>query len=246
MPGKSILPSAWQLPPAIVDRLGDEAGRQRAMAADGHLLLILHAPPEDDDLDRIGRFFWRSTDGTWQSSALGAGTHAIGKHLDEFARQLTDLESQADRAQSAKEFFAILRRIGPLQRTVRNLQRVMQEARELEPNDHDLIVWRDRTYALERIAELVYADAKNGLDYATAYRAEQQAASGERMARAAHRLNLLAAFFFPIAALTAIFGTNLDHGFEHLNPPIPFLICLGSGILLGLVLAGFISRSGRG
>ena len=244
MPAKSILPPQWEPPAAIVERLGDEAGRQRAMAADGHLLLILHVPPGPEDLERQGRFFWRKPDGSWRSDALGAGPPAIVRHLDEYAKLITDLESRGDAAQVAQDYFSILQHVAPLQRSARNLHLVLQEAREACPDDHDIIVWRDRAYAIERTADLVHSDAKNGLDFAVAHRAEQQAASSERMATAAHRLNLLAAFFFPIAALTAIFGTNLKHGFETLNPPIPFLICLGAGILMGLILSSFVGRGG--
>lgn len=242
MPTKSILPPQWELPQAIVERLGEEAGRQRAMSVDGHLLLILHVPPGPEDLERKGRFFWRKPDGSWRSDAFGAGPPAVARHLDEYTKLINDLESLGDAAKVAQDYFSILRQIAPLQRSARNLHLVLQEAREKCPDDHDIIVWRDRAYGLERTADLVYSDAKNGLDYAVAHRAEQQAASAERMATAAHRLNLLAAFFFPIAALTAVFGTNLQHGFETIHAPIPFFICLGSGILLGLVLSGFVGR----
>ena len=60
-----------------------------------------------------------------------------------------------------------------------------------------------------------------------------------------HRLNVLAAFFFPIATLMAIFGTNLQHGLETLSPPIPFLIVLGIGFLAGCIMTGFIKRRSK-
>ena len=59
MTNRSILPAVWQVPQEFRDRLGDRAGRQRAMAADGHLLLVLHRPPGPEDAERSGRFFWR-------------------------------------------------------------------------------------------------------------------------------------------------------------------------------------------
>ena len=73
-----ILPSAWQVPAAIRNRLGSRVGRQRTMAADGHLLLVLHAPPKPDDPERVGRFFWRNPQGEWLSKDLGSGIRAFG------------------------------------------------------------------------------------------------------------------------------------------------------------------------
>ncbi len=57
---KSILPAGWSVPEEIGGRLGDTGGRQRALAANGHLLLVLHELPGDDDKIRIGRFFCAS------------------------------------------------------------------------------------------------------------------------------------------------------------------------------------------
>jgi len=42
----SILPTSWDIPQSIRRRLGNRVGRQRSMSADGHLLLVMHAPPD--------------------------------------------------------------------------------------------------------------------------------------------------------------------------------------------------------
>jgi Mg2+ and Co2+ transporter CorA len=79
------------------------------------------------------------------------------------------------------------------------------------------------------------------LEYAVARRAEEQARSSHAMAVSAHRLNLLAAFFFPLATLAAVFGMNLPHGLENVSPPIPFLATLGVGLVMGLFLRGLVT-----
>ena len=56
------------------------------------------------------------------------------------------------------------------------------------------------------------------------------------MATAAHRLNLMASFFFPIATLSAIFGMNILHGWEDEPGPIPFLVLIMAGLLGGVFL----------
>jgi len=91
----------------------------------------------------------------------------------------------------------------------------------------------------------LHDDLKNGLDYAVARQAEQQAESTYQMSVAAYRLNVLAAFFFPIATLMAVFGSNLRHGFEdwdQLNRPYMLLGVLAAGLLFGMVLSIFITR----
>jgi hypothetical protein len=149
------VPTQWQLPSLFVHRLGDTVGRQRAMTAEGHLLLVLHEPP-----------------------VAGVPERTAGE--------------------------------------------------------------------IERAVELVHGDAKHGLDFLIAHQAEQQAARTYEMAVAAHRLNLLAALFFPVATLSAvysaIFGMILAHGEQGWSTPALFWFLLGLGMVGGLVLARFIAH----
>jgi hypothetical protein len=105
-----------------------------------------------------------------------------------------------------------------------------------------LINLRDRAYVLERSAELLFDGSKNALEFLVAKRAEQQAKSSFQMEVAAHRLNMLVAFFFPVATLTAIFGVNLEHGLETYRPPYSFFGVIVIGLVLGAALALFVGR----
>lgn len=240
MAEKSILPAIWDVPPIFRKRLGAKAGRQRAMFSDGHLLLVLHLPPRPEDDERIGRFFWRSPDGTWRSNDLGSGLGAIEKHLNQFAEIVEEYDNREEQATSAEEYFAVIEGLAPIHRAGRHMHQALQEARQLCPEDRDIINFRDRAYDIERTAELVYHGAQNSLDYIVARQTEEQARSSHQMAIAAHRLNLLAAFFFPIATLSAVFGVNLLHGYEQVPPPIPFLAVMACGLLMGVVLTRFV------
>ncbi|MBT4866649.1 MAG: hypothetical protein HON53_16220 [Planctomycetaceae bacterium] len=242
MAAPSILPSVWKVPQVFRDRLGTKAGRQRTMVADGHLLLVLHAPPGADDDDRKGRFFWRQPDGKWSSAAFGSGPGALKKHLGEYTALLVAREEQDEDAVSAKDYFAVISTLAPIKRSARHQHEVLQEARQICPEDRDLISLRDQAYQIERMSELLYDDAKNGLDFSMAIQSEAQARSSHRMSVAAHRLNVLAGFFFPIATLTTVFGVNLDHGFEHKYQPIPFLVCAGVGLMAGLIINAVLRR----
>jgi Mg2+ and Co2+ transporter CorA len=242
LPLKSILPPAWNVPEEFKSRLGDSAGRQRAMFAEGQLLLVLHAPPGPDDDHRDARLFWRDAAGNWKASGItGAGITALRNHLEDFATRLDKLEARFQAADTATEYFELLQAIAPLHRTTRNMHTALQNAREMLPNDREMISLRDRAGELEREAELLHTDSKNGMDYTVARRSEELAGRSYDMAVASHRLNLLAALFFPIATASSIFGMNLNHGLNDRNVEI-FLLVLLISFLVGGVLMLLINR----
>jgi len=71
---------------------------------------------------------------------------------------------------------------------------------------------------------------------------EEQAVNAHQMAVQSHRLNLLVAFFFPLATLVAIFGSEMKHGLEEYlpHPYYLFYIVTGVGLVLGGLLAGWL------
>lgn len=245
MAENSPLPVAWEVPAIFRQRLGASAGRQRAMRAEEHLLLVLHAPPQPDDDERQGRYFWRNPEGKWRSSDLGDGIGALKAHLEQYAAVVEKFDQQEDHASSAEDYFALIEGMVPLYRAAQHMHHVLQQAREAVPEDRTLINFRDQAYAIERRAELLYTTAKNGLDYAIARRSEEQARASHRMATSAHRLNILAAFFFPVATLSAVLGVNLRHTFEERYAPYAFLTFVAAGLLCGIVLTLFIMRTPR-
>jgi Mg2+ and Co2+ transporter CorA len=212
------------------------------MSADGHLLVILHEPPRPEETGRRGRLFWREPDGTWHSNSLGSGIRALEQHIDEYAEVLQTMEDSEDRAQTSDDYFPLLQAIAPVFRSARNMHDTLQQARETVREDRGLITARDHAYTVQRTAELLQSDIKNGLDCAIARRAEEEAASSREMAEAGHRLNVLAAVFFPVVTIASIFGMNLDHGLEHAFKPVLFWIVLLIGIVSGFVLKASIMR----
>lgn len=240
--GRFHLPPDWQLPETIVNRLGDKAGRQRVMAADGHLLLVLHEPPKPAEAERTGRPFWRDREASWRSRGLGDGPQVLSRHIAEFATQIEAMETMWADAETAADHFFLLRTIAPTYRTIRNLHAVLQEARTLATVDRDLINARDAVGELERTIELLHADVKNGLDFTIAHQAEIQAEQAHNMAVASHRLNLMAAVFLPLGTLAAVFGMNLAHGLDGMKSTFLFWGLLITGLLLGIVLAKLIAK----
>jgi hypothetical protein len=235
MEPKSILPEIWNVPKIFRRRLGATVGRQRVMESEGHLLLVLHAPPSPDDDERHGRFYWRQPDGTWSTSEDGNGLTALNRNLTEYEDLMEQHDREVESASNAESYFEVLEALAPRHRAARNMHQVLQEARKLVPEDRDVLNFRDRAYNVERTAELLHAEAQHALDFAVAKRAEEQALASHQMTVAAHRLNMLAALFFPIATLSAIFGMNLKHGMEDLPGPLPFLLLVGLGMAIGVV-----------
>ncbi|MGI9471357.1 MAG: hypothetical protein ACR2NZ_07500, partial [Rubripirellula sp.] len=101
MQSESMLPATWDVPQVFRDRLGSHVGRQRAMVADDHLLLVLHVPPKPDQDERRGRFFWLKPDGNWTSDQLGSGPAAMKKHLDASDKQLEELEKMEEQTENS-------------------------------------------------------------------------------------------------------------------------------------------------
>jgi Mg2+ and Co2+ transporter CorA len=201
------------------------------MESEGHLLVVLHEPPNPGETERRGRYFWREPDGIWKSNSLGTGIQALRKHVAEYAERFQALDDQLQQATTSDDYFRVLQEVAPLHRAARNLHAALQQARELLPADHDLVVLRDQAGEVERAAELLQSDAKHGLDFLVARKTEDQAQRGYEMAVSAHRLNLLAAIFFPIATLSAIFGMNLEHGLPQQS----------QGVFWGVLIFGLVS-----
>lgn len=236
MKKKPLLPKSWEVPQIIRDRLGNRPGRQRAMLEEGHLLLILHAPPKPDEDTREGRYFWREPDGTWHTNLHGSGIAALQQHLKEFREAIEKQEEAEERASGAEDYFRVLRELTPLKRTARNLYNTLQQAREMVPAEQSLITSRDEAYVLDREADLLHGDAMNGLNYFMAKQAEQQANQSLHIAQAGNRLNALAAIFLPLATIASLLGMNVKHGFEDFPPPLLFIVVLAGGLSLGLIL----------
>lgn len=210
------------------------------MEAGGHLLVVLHEPPEAEEIERAGRIFWRDDNGNWMPQAMRHGAHSLGEIIDEYDKAIDKLDEREDRADTAEDYFDILKDLSPLVRAANNLHNTLQKAREAAPEDRELISLRDAAYAMARRVELLANDTRHALDYRIARRAEEQAQHSERMAAASHRLNLLVAFFFPIATLTGIFGMNLHNPLEELSERMGAMFMVGV-LLLGLVLGGALT-----
>jgi len=242
-----VIPSSWEeVPGTIKARFGANAGKQRAMFHDGHLVLVAHLVPLHDEIDRKAALFWRNPSGVWKAAGEAKGSLSGLKALVESYRQrAVDLEHQFEGAKRAADYFKILQEAAPLLRAARHLHKMLQDAREAVPLELDLIGLRDMAGDAERTAELVMADAKAGLDFTVAQRAEEQADAAEHIARSSHRLNLIAALFLPVSAIGSVFGVNLMHGLETKASPWLFWAFIILSFAVGFIVRSSINSKER-
>jgi len=235
-----IIPPAWQLPEAIRIRLGQTTyGRQRAIVEEGHLLLVLHKPPGPDDKKREGVLFWRSPANEWHWSRGASGAAALKRHVQSYADLESKLVGEHDAAKTTEALFNLVEALTPLTRAARNMHAALQAAREAIKSDAFLIETRDLAYEVDRNLDLLLEDVRNAIQQQRAREAEDQSRASKEALRASHRLNVLAAMFFPLTALASLFGMQLTHGLNERNP-IFFWAIFAGGVSLGFIMKGWV------
>ena len=231
-------PKIWSIPIEIRRRLSGRVGRQRAMACDDHLLMVLQPVPDRTMPRQPGVYFWRCPEGEWSHSEQGAGFAALEQLVQDYENVVVELEREQDAATSTKEWFQILERVGPIHRAARSLHDTLLESLELSKNyEHrtQLQPLSDQASEVERSTELLQSDVRNSIQYEIARQTELQAGFSRVQSRAAHRLNVLVAIFLPLATLSSVFGMNLATGFEGVSPVLFWLV-----LILGAAVGGFI------
>jgi hypothetical protein len=203
------------------------------MIAEDHLLLVLHKAPRLRERQRAAAFFWRKPNGHWLHNSGNMGIQTLVKHLREYDDAESALGEQYQQAQDAEDYFRLLEAIAPLRLATKNLHVTLQAAREGIPYDKDIIDLRDWAYDMDRTLDLLYENTKNALDFRVAQRAEEQTRLSLKSLESGNRLNILAAIFLPLTAVSAVFGMNLTSGLEDASVAA-FWITAALGIGLGL------------
>ena len=235
-------PRMWRIPIEIRRRLSGRVGRQRAIAFEEHLLIVLHPVPNRAAPRQPGVYFWRSPEGEWCYSEQGAGFTSLEELVQQYEDTVLSLEHSLESATTTKEYFEILDQIGPIHRAARNLHETLGHAREQTiayEQRAQLQPLCDQASEIEHSAETLQVDVQNAIQYETARQTELQAGFSRAQSRAAHRLNILAAIFLPLATLSSAFGMNLTSGIENLTPALFWLVML-LGVTVGAVIGVFV------
>lgn len=245
MTKSSLIPLQWDVPDSFHERLGDRPGRQRAILDGGHLMLVLHEPPTRGVRLRKARLFYRKHDGSWHSNFASSGLASLEKHIEQLEQLIDALDKREDSAKTADDYFSLVEEILPLKRTIANFHATLDDARKQLPAARELINMRDHAYEVSRSAELLHEAIEAGAHLAHTRRSEEQALHSRMMAESAHRLNLLVAFFFPLATMATVFGMQLNTGLNQIEHSGPFLAVCFVGLLLGVLLLILIVRRRR-
>ncbi len=258
-PSMIQLPTAWQVPSGIRERLGTElVGRQRAVIDEtldagqySPLLLVLHEVP-DRATSRRGLFLWRDVAGIWKVYRQGEaynnnanGIAALHEHMANYEAEEHALRDAYERAQRAGQYLTILEEAALQSHATTNLHRTLADARTLMRErkidyDVEIINARDRAYNIEREFDLLYTDTQNALDY--------------REAHAVEILNILFLIFFPLTIIASIFETGIIQQLLDTTPTLDPLVLtislLVAALLLGigfyLLITPLQRRSRRG
>lgn len=235
-----IIPPTWSLPEALRIRLGAATyGRQRALFEESHLLLVLHKPPGPDDRTREGILFWRSPAGDWQCNRGGPGPGGIKRHVQTYSELEARLTAEYEQAADLTTLFDLVETLTPLVRAARNMHQALQTARESIKQDGLLIELRDLAYEVMRNLEVLSEDVRNAIQHRTAREAEEQAQLSRQALQASHRLNILAALFFPLTAVASLFGMNLAHGLNQDKVLIFWTVTVVS-VALGVAMKSWV------
>ena len=233
---------SWPLPEAIERRLGRESyGAQRAIHEDGHLLLVLHEPPQSAGGAREHAVFLRTPDGAWAFHGQPGGEQALRRLLDSYQERLAKGLAAYDQADDAADLFALIERVRPMARAAVNLHTALQAAREAVKSDVELITARDRAAEIQRGLELLLADAQLALNFRLAQQAEAQTRAALANHRAQEKLNTLAAWTAPLMAVGAVFGMNLRSGGEAIDAWLFWAVLL-AGMVVGWWVKVWVQR----
>jgi len=243
-------PKIWDLPFEIRRQLSGRGGRQRAIAADNHLMVVLYCVPEPESNRGETVYFWRNRDHEWHYSERGGGFSALEKVVQQYEDRVAKLDDALSTAEDSRARFQVLDEITPVLRSVRNLSDTLHKAWELsehqratenvgnkaklkedEPQQPPLqMVW-EHANEITRAAEILKSDAESAIQFAHARQQELQSHYVRQQSQAAHRLNILAATFLPVATISSVFGMNLASGLE--NTHVLFWLVLVAAVAVG-------------
>ncbi len=236
-----IIPTNWILPDAISSRVSKTTfGRQRAIAEEGQCLLVLRDVPRPDEDRRPGVLFWFDENGQWRSNSPNPDPSALRRHVSKYAEAQNKLEDETESAQDLAQLFDILERLNPLKRSATNMFNALQQARENIGDNPDIIEARDLAYDVSRDFELLLEEVKQSIELRKAKDQEQEAEFSYNALVASHRLNTLAAFTFPLMAISGLLGVNIPSGLEE-SPVLLFWFVLITSLLSGFALKTWVN-----
>ena len=107
-----------------------------------------------------------------------------------------------------------------------------------EEQQQELQIICDLASEVVRSTALLQVDVQNSIQFNMVQQQEMQARYTQSQSNAAHRLNVLAAIFLPVATISSVFGMNLPSGLE--SSQFMFWITFVLSMFLGGVIGFFV------
>ncbi|MFC4993520.1 hypothetical protein [Rubritalea tangerina] len=238
---KSVIPKSWSVSPVIRQRVGASVGRQRLIEEDGEILVLLHMVPKAEDKgEREPALFWHDGQGNWKSSPSSGGRSELRTLVESYQSRINALDAAMEEADDPEVIHNVIDEATPVVRAGRHVAQVVSELRKALREDLDILATRDMAVQMERSGDLVLQDAKSSLDFMVAKNTVVQAKESHKAAKEAQKLNRLAAFFFPLMTIAAVFGMNpVREVLSHAG----IWAALVVGLVLGAIVRGALKRS---
>lgn len=241
----SLYPDHWPLPKGITARLGETLEHQRTLAAEGHLLFVLHDPPKLGESRRDGFLVWRDAEGGYHTTSGGEGQRRINEALQAYAARLDTLENGLERARTADDLALVSAETDLVCRSLRPFVNALQTGCAALEQAPELVTLRDIAHMIDRAAELLAQRARTALQAKAATASDAVADRLNALEGHLFRLNLMVALFFPLMALAVALGWTIS------RPPAATLTALypllGVGALagVGFLVWAVLSRKPR-
>lgn len=85
---------------------------------------------------------WRDPAGAWRATGSGSGLAELEALMRAYTKMVDGLEARMIAAPSAENYFTLLHSANPLFRSLRNVHRLLLEARELVREDRHILLAR--------------------------------------------------------------------------------------------------------
>lgn len=154
-------------------------------------------------------------------------------------KRITELDAALELAEGPVAIHDVIDEAAPAARAGRHVQQVLSELRKALPDDLEILAIRDLAVEVERAGDLLMQDAKSSLDFMIAKSAASQATEAMKAANEAKKLNRLAAFFFPLMTIAAVFGMNKPS--EILENSMIWVV-VAVGLFLGSIVCSMLKR----
>ena len=238
---KSIIPKSWNVSQTIRHRVGEDVGRQRLIAEDGEILVLLHKVPSAEDKGRReAAMFWCDGQGNWKSSPTSGGRSELRTLVEAYQKRLSELDASLETVDDVEVIHGVIDEATPVARAGRHVSQVISELRQSMRDDLEVLSIRDQAVNMERGGDLLLQDAKSSLDFMIAKNAAVQAKGAQKAAAEAQKLNRLAAFFFPLMTIAAIFGMNKP---SEILPNGRIILIVIFGLMLGAIVRKSLKKS---